>query len=63
MSHATFSHQEKARLREAYREFKAAHPGAVDGMTTVKSFQNSTYCQWSGTIEELYYVVIGRQGD
>jgi hypothetical protein len=63
VNNPSFSHQDKARMREAYREFKAAHPGTVDGMATVKSFKNSTYCQWSGTVEEIYHVVIGRQGD
>jgi len=63
MSNITFSHQDKARMREAYREFKAANPGTVDGMGAVKSFKDSSYFQWSGTVEDIYYVVIGRQGD
>lgn len=63
MNHSSFDHHEKARMREAYREFKSAHPGTVDAMATVKSFKDSSYCQWNGTLEDIYYVVIGRQGD
>lgn len=63
MNNTMFSHQDKARMREAYREFKAAQPGTVDGMNAVKSFRDSSYCQWNATAEDIYYVVIGRQGD
>jgi hypothetical protein len=32
-------------------------------MGAVKSFMDSTCCQWSGSVEALYLLVIGRQGD
>jgi hypothetical protein len=63
MSQSEFTAREKAGLREAYREFKESRPGLVDGMGAVKSFMDSTYCQWSGSVEALYLLVIGRQGD
>jgi hypothetical protein len=63
MSKTEFTAREKAGLREAYREFKESRPGLVDGMNAVKSFMDSGYCQWGGSVEELYLVVIGRQGD
>lgn len=63
MSTSGFTAREVAGLREAYREFKDSRPGLIDGMAAVKSFRDSPHCHWSGSVEELYLVVIGRQGD
>jgi hypothetical protein len=61
MSRSDFSPQDRARMCEAYREFKEARPGLVDGLASVRSFVNSDYFQWNGTVEDIYAVVIGRQ--
>lgn len=63
MSKSDFTAKEKAGICEAYREFKEARPGTVDGLGSVRAFMNSDYFQWNGTVEEIYAIVIGRQGD
>jgi hypothetical protein len=61
MNRSDFTPQEKARMCEAYREFKEARPGLVDGIASVRSFMNSDYFQWNGNAEDIYKVIIGRQ--
>jgi hypothetical protein len=61
MNRSDFTPQEKARMCEAYREFKEARPGLVDGIASVRSFMNSDYFQWNGNADDIYKVIISRQ--
>jgi hypothetical protein len=61
MSRSDFTPQERARMCEAYREFKEARPGLVDGTASVRSFMNSDYFQWNGNPEDIYNIIIARQ--